>query len=313
MAAFGAWLAYTAFDTHQHSDFGSVWFGAKALLDGRNPYLLIGRGLEFEQWPLLYPAPALVSAIPFSVFSERTATMIFVAVSSFLLAVGVTKHGWHLLPLFLTEAYISAAKLGQWSILFAAALCLPGLAALAIVKPQSAIPVLLHAARATTWKAAVGGAVLLLGASFALMPDWPQFWWANFRATDNMEPPILRAGGFLLVLALLKWTRPESWLLLATACLPQSWGWYGTLALFTIPRDFRESLALVLTAGIGMLIGAILMPPNPGEAGFYSWTGGVIVISVYLPCLLLILLRRNDGPVPLWLRVLAGTRPPAQR
>ena len=313
MAAYGAWLAYAAFDTHQHSDFGSVWFGARALLEGRNPYLLVGRGLEFEQWPLIYPGPALVSAIPFAAFTERAATMVFVGVSSFLLALGVTRRGWHLLPLFITEAYISSAKLGQWSILFAAALCLPWLAALAVAKPQAAIPVLLHATKSTTWKAALAGAVVLIASSFAFMPDWPQFWWANLKGVENMEPPILRAGGFLLVLALLKWTRPEAWLLLATACLPQSWGWYGTLSLFTIPRTIKESLALVLAAAAGLLIGAALMPPNLGERGFYSWAGGVVVISVYLPCLVLVLLRRNDGEAPIWLRAVAGVRRANQR
>src|SRR5665213_3673427 len=118
----GMAFAYHCFHAQKHSDFGAVWFGAKAMLQHRNPYELIGHGLEFDHWPLLYPAPALVAAIPFAVFSERTATMIFVGLSTFALAMAVTRNSWHLLPLFITESYTSSARLGQWSILITAAL-----------------------------------------------------------------------------------------------------------------------------------------------------------------------------------------------
>ena len=182
IAAAAAWIAFDAFESQQHSDFGSAWFGAKAMLEGRNPYELIGRGREFEQWPLLYPAPALVVALPFTLVGEREATIAFVGLSTFLLAYGATRKGWHLLPMFLTDAFVSSAKLGQWSIVFAAAIFFPQLAALSASKPQAALPVVLAATdrKAIVW--ALAGGLGLVAISLALFPSWPSAWLANVRA-----------------------------------------------------------------------------------------------------------------------------------
>ena len=48
-----------------HTDFGMLWFGARALFHGLDPYPLIGPGREFSYtWPLIYPLPAVVSVMP---------------------------------------------------------------------------------------------------------------------------------------------------------------------------------------------------------------------------------------------------------
>lgn len=97
-----------------HTDFGMVWFGAKAMIRGENPYMLIGPGRVFDyRWPLLYPATALVAAIPLSVLTEHVAAVIFIAISSGLLAFAVTKNGWHLLPLFLADPFVIACEAGS--------------------------------------------------------------------------------------------------------------------------------------------------------------------------------------------------------
>jgi hypothetical protein len=231
--------------------------------------------------------------------------MAFVALSTFLLAYGATRKGWHLLPMFLTDAFVSSARLGQWSILFAAVIFFPRLAALSAGKPQAAFPVVLAATdrKAIVW--ALAGGLGLVAISFALFPSWPAAWLANVRASQNMQPPVMRIGGFLLFASLARWRRPEAWLLLATACMPQAWGWYGTLALFTIPRTFVESALLALVASAGALIGAALMPAAAGEAAFYSWVGAVLVLSVYLPCLVIVLRMPNAGESPWLIRQVA--------
>jgi hypothetical protein len=305
IAVGGMMLAYNGFHVQKHSDFGAVWFGAQAMLQHRNPYALIGHGLEFDHWPLLYPAPALVAAIPFAVFSERTATMIFVGISTFALAMGVTRSSWHLLPLFITEPYTSAARLGQWSILLTAALFFPIIAAFSVCKPQSAIPVLFATRRKTAFVATLAGGAALLLVSFILMPRWPEFCLANIRAATGMRAPITYRGGLLVLLALFRWRRPESWLILSMACMPQAWGWYGTLALLTIPATFAESVALAGAIAIGGWIGAVTMPPISSADSFFGWAGSLIVFSVYLPVTLIVLLRKNEGPYPLWLSTIA--------
>ena len=112
-----------------HSDFGMVWFGARALLGHSDPYSLIGPGKTFNyDWPLIYPVPALVAALPLAALSEQWATTFFVGISTWLLAFGITRDGWYRIPLFTTGAFIASAQLGQWSILFTAALFIPALA-----------------------------------------------------------------------------------------------------------------------------------------------------------------------------------------
>jgi hypothetical protein len=50
-------------------DVDQLWFAARALLDGRNPYDLIGPGREFDyHWQLYYPLPAVLLLTPLAPF-----------------------------------------------------------------------------------------------------------------------------------------------------------------------------------------------------------------------------------------------------
>lgn len=150
---------------------------------------------------------------------------------------------------------------------------------------------------------AVAGAAVLLPLSFFLSPSWFGSWSSELRLTRNMEPPIVRFGGFLVLLVLLRWRRPESWMLLVLACLPQSWGWYGTLPLFTIPTSVFEALFLAGAATFGSWIGAFIMPKPASAQQLYAWAGSLIVFTIYLPAVLLILRRPNVGDGPGWMRL----------
>jgi hypothetical protein len=285
-----------------HTDFGMLWFAARALGRGVDPYPLIGPGRAFDYaWPLIYPVPAVVAVMPLAFFDEATAATVFVAVSSGLLAFGLTRDGWYRLPLFISEAFLSSARLGQWSILLTAGLFLPCLAVFAIAKPQSSIPVIAGStSRRTLYFALAGGLVLMLTGTL-MQPHWMMEWIAGVRNARHMEPPITRLAGFLVLLLLLRWRRPESWLVLTLACLPQSWGWYGTLPLFTVPSTFAQSVFLAATAVIGGNIAAMMMPSNPSPDEFYYWAGSVVVLTIYLPVVVLILRRPNTMPLPGWM------------
>jgi len=108
------------------ADFSVAWFGASALMNGGNPYALVGPGRIYDwEWPLLYPVTALVPVIPFTLLSEQVAALSFIGLSTFLLVWGTTTKSWHLLPIFVSEAFASSARLAQWSILMTAALFIP--------------------------------------------------------------------------------------------------------------------------------------------------------------------------------------------
>jgi hypothetical protein len=284
-----------------HSDFGMVWYGARALLRHVDPYLVIGPGKPFDyEWPLIYPGTALVAAMPLTILTESWATTVFVGLSTWLLAFGLTRDGWYRLPLFTTSAFIASAQLGQWSILFTAALFLPQILFFSIAKPQASIAILAATRERRGILAAVAGSLFLLAVSLILSPHWITSWIDAVARTTQMEPPIARFGGLAVLVVLLRWRRPETWLLLVLAASPQSWGWYGTLPIFTIPKNFGESVFLAATALVGAWYADNVLNPTTID-GLVSSVGTVIVMTIYLPAALLILRRKNEGPSPLWL------------
>jgi hypothetical protein len=292
-----------------HTDFGMLWFGARSLFHGMDPYPLIGPGRAFNYtWPLIYPLPAVISVMPLAGFAESVAATLFVGLSSALLSFGLSRDGWYRMPLFISEAFLSSARLGQWSILLTAALFLPWLAIFAIAKPQSSIPVLAGSTSRRPIAFAIAGGVVLLAISTVLQPHWIAEWFAGVRNARHMEPPITRFAGFLVLLVLLRWRRPESWLVLSLACLPQSWGWYGTLPLFTVPATFGQAVFLAGVAVVGGNVAAMVIPAHPTANGFYYWAGSVVMITIYLPSVILILRRPNEGPLPAWMDVFRGQR-----
>lgn len=304
LGVFGALLILHQYGSKPgyHTDFGMLWFGARALINGLDPYPLIGPGRAFNYgWTLIYPLPGVVSIVPLSFFEERTAATLFVAISTALLAFGLTRDGWYRLPIFISEAFLSSAKLGQWSILLTAALFLPWLGIFAIAKPQSSLPVIAGSASRSVVVFAVAGGIVLFSISILLQPHWIAEWLAGVRNARHMEPPITRLAGFMVLLVLLKWRRPESWLVLTLACLPQSWGWYGTLPLFTVPSSFAQAVFLAGVAAVGGNIATMAMPANMSPDGFFYWAGSVVVITIYLPVVILILRRPNVGPGPAWM------------
>src|SRR5687768_6262295 len=73
------------------SDFDQVWLGATALLNGADPYVLMGPGMVFHMdYPVLYPLTAFVAAMPFTILPQGLATLAFIFVSTFLMAYGIT-------------------------------------------------------------------------------------------------------------------------------------------------------------------------------------------------------------------------------
>jgi hypothetical protein len=279
-----------------------VWFGARAALAGRNPYELIGPGREFDYtWKLLYPMPALVAVVPLSILREQLAATVFVTVSAGLLAFGMTRDNLRLLPMLVTEAFVSSCRLGQWSLIVTASLFFPLLGVLTAVKPQSTIPILVSSRWKKSWVAAIVGSVLLLTLSFVVQPHWIDSWMHNVQTSSSMKPPVARFGGFLILLVLIRWRRPESWLIATFACLPQSVGWYGTLPLLTVPGSLVESLILAGTSALGVYFGGYFMPDSKSLNDAFDWAGGVIVLTVYLPAVIMVLRRTNESVPPVWL------------
>lgn len=288
------------------TDFGMMWFGARAMLDGQNPYELVGPGLQFDWvYPLLYPGTALVAGIPFAWLSENAASVAFVGVSSLLFSYGITRSSWHLLPLLASEAFRQSVMAAQWSLILTAALFLPWLAGLVSVKPQTGAAVLASTSRTGLMAAGIGTLALLV-VSLVLIPSWPMDWLALIQGpTEHMRPRVLAPGGILVLLLLTRWRRPEAWLIIALACLPQTLASYSLLMLLTVASTFREAGVLVLISTVGGYADPYLVAGQPTADELYQLLANVEVATAFLPATLLVMRRPNTGEGPAWLVALA--------
>ena len=64
------------------ADLDQLWFGARTLLEGGNPYDAIGPGKALSwPWKLYYPLPAMLAVVPLAPFPITVARVLFAAVS----------------------------------------------------------------------------------------------------------------------------------------------------------------------------------------------------------------------------------------
>lgn len=282
-------------------DFGQVWFAARMLLHGTNPYPLVGPHLAYDwPWPLLYPLPAGVIAIPFAPLPLPWASVAFMALVGAAFGWALSAHGYG--PIFgLFSASVHyAAETAQWSPLFAAATVVPWLGMFFIAKPT--IGAAMFVARPSWWP--VLGAVVFGGIAFLVVPTWPRDWLdavhRNNQAWLPHHPyqiPALLPGGFLVLLALTRWRRPEARMLVALACVPQTPLQYEAVPLLLIPRTFWQSALLVgLSYAQHQTLQLITPEHGTPQPEYMDMSGMLVVLFLYLPCTLMVLRRPNERP-----------------
>ncbi|HEY8165702.1 MAG TPA: hypothetical protein VIF83_09140 [Gemmatimonadaceae bacterium] len=290
--------------TWHPSDFGMIWFGARALLHGANPYGLVGPGMQYDfPWTVNYPATSFVVALPLTPFSEVVATFLFVAISAALLAYGISEKGWGRLPIFLSWPFILAALVGQWSPIVSAAFLLPAVGWIVVAKPNLGLAVLASTSSSRLLKIAAIGGVALTAVAFALFPSWPRAWLSVVASQHHFFAPVTRIGGFAILLALLRWRRPEARLIVALACVPQTNSWYEAVPVMLVASTYREALALSLISLLGYVIPPYVMTAR-NEVEFNSQMGSLMVAICYLPATIMVLRRKNEGELPPWVLML---------
>ena len=135
--------------------------------------------------------------------------------------------------------------------------------------------------------------------------SWVGDWVTALRDTSHIDAPITRLGGPLIALVLLRWRRAEAWLVAALACVPQTPGPYEALPLFLVALTLRQSAVLAyLTYAVFFLAGAFQR-----DASVQAWMaacGRLEVFLLYLPCVVMVLRRPNEGALPTWLAWPAG-------
>ena len=292
-----AYLAWPGVGVVGASDFNQLWYAARALLAGGNPYAAVGPGRAFDwPFPLFYPLPAVLVAVPFTVLGPAHASMLFSGITAALLVWVLTRSAPYRLAAVLSFSFYYATAISQWSPILIASVLIPSLGFLLVVKPTIGLALWLYKPH---WQAVAGGTLLLL-ISFVVRPEWPMEWVQTFGAGTHIRGPITTLGGPLILFALLRWRRPEARLLVALACVPHTTLLYEVLPLFLVPASWTQSLVLVALNWVAQIV-VITMQPYATLADRARMSATVSVALLYLPCLIMVLRRPNEGDVPAWI------------
>jgi len=186
----------------------------------------------------------------------------------------------------------------QWSPLFAAALLLPALLPVAVVKPQLGV-VLALAGRWRVRELAVVASFLLL--SVVLLPSWP-LQWIRQGKLDQYEGriPILVGAGVLLASCLFLWRSGRGRLVLGMSLIGQRY-FYDQLLLFLVPKNVVEMIVLLSTswAGAAACYGLGWYVPVSGVQDPRVWHA--TIATIFLPCLVMV-----------WMEKARASRSPAE-
>jgi hypothetical protein len=296
--AFG--FLYNSYLSHpsRTSDFANVWFGAKMMLQGTSPYSF---RIFNNGFPTLYPATSFVYGIPFTLFTERNASLIFVTLSALLMTYGITSDSWHRVPMLASAAFLDSVMAAQFTIVLTAALFLPWLSFLAPIKPQCGLPVLAASRARWVLMLAASAFMLVLAISFLLLPGWPRDWLANLRTAPYERAPIFSPVGWVVSLLLLRWRRREAWLVLVSALLPQTFMWYGSLMLLTVANTYREACVLSAVSTFGFAIASYALYRGGEHVLLLTYT--IYICSTYVACTIAVLRRPNEGELPAWMKL----------
>jgi len=284
-----AWVAYLrSTDAAAPSDLAPVIWGAKAWLSGEDPFQAVAHSPVWNGG-LLYPFTAVLPLIPFSWIPEFVLNVLWVSTSAGFLTWMIAKRGISpAIVMLISPPMIHAVNTSQWTpLLLAAALSSWGGALLAC-KPTTALWLFAFRPR---WQH-LAGATIVLGLSLVLWPAWPLAWRAILGKAVYTIWPLMIPGGPLVLLALLRWRRPEARLLAAMVCVPHTMLIYETLPLFLIPQTWLEAGVLWFGCAAAVTLHAALAPYQTAT-DWVTMSGRLIVWCVYLPALIMVLRRRE--------------------
>ena len=264
-------------------DFGPVWFAGRAILHGVNPYPLVGPGRAFAfNWPLVYPLPAGVAAIPLTPLPMAWASVVFCAIGGACFAYALLENGYAPLLGFFAFGMRHAAEAGQWSPILAASLIAAGVPVGCQTDARYGV---LRRAPELGGRSPVRSSSA--GLAFAAQPGW--------SASPKRSPRPARRGyrrartrhrcnsrGVLALLCLTRWRRPAR-LVAALACVPQSMIPYETLPLYLVPRTWRESASLAVLSYVWLLLLWWRLPSSPAFEEIVVVGGPLLIALITRP------------------------------
>ena len=267
------------------TDFDLLYHSAVTLTDGTNPYRSTPSHLKY---PLFYPLPAVLVAVPFTALPITLARPGFDIAVGWIFAYALWRHAPYALLAVLSGAYIFAMRAGQTTPLVVAASLIPVLGFLLTVKPNTGLACWI----ARPSRLAVIGGLVLFILTLVLVPSWPLDWWAAIQQqSGHIRSPILRPFGWVLLLAALRWRTSGGRLLLALAVIPQNTLPHELLPLVLIPGNAVEMGVFVVGSWIAVAFTSVGQEHATSLPGLVTEVWPVLLLSVYLPALFMVLRR----------------------
>jgi hypothetical protein len=217
-------------------DFDYLWAGGRAVWQGVDPYLAIQEHVSAGRLktPYYYPATAAVLLAPFGLLSRHMAVSLFTAIGMALLCSSITGYRrWMLLspPAIQSVLFGIVVSLAHGRHRISMARVRVGREA----QHRAGLVRDLAIALAGLWWADRVGHLV------SALPSWPADWYAALRGAPHYEPPLLRAGGFILLLAWCRWRTAEGRLLGFMAVIPHTTTFYELLLpLLLIPQTKKQ-------------------------------------------------------------------------
>jgi hypothetical protein len=267
------------------ADFGRALRDSRDLLAGRDPY-------RYPPGPyaIPYPLPAALVAMPLAWLPDVMAGSVFFGLSAMLLAFGILRSDeeWRL-AMLLSWSFVYAFLWVQWTPLVCALWFLPGLAAMMLIKPHIALPVLVMGDfrrrffEHREWKWLIPPAVLMV-VSLVWYPSWPLVWRAQLATYQGISPPLLSLplGPFVLV-SLIAWRDRRAWLLVVLAMMPQRMV-YDQLPIMLVAASPRQLWILIAASWINC---AIFFRSN-GWSGVPMGWQNFLLATLYLPAVAMV-------------------------
>lgn len=276
---------------HISSDLDAVILGARSLWRGTDPYR---DSWEWTSpgwpWPLTYPAPALIAALPLAPLPMVMGRAVFVALSVSFLALALTREKWWPMLLLCSGSVVHAVTVAQWGPLLTAGSLLPGMGWVLACKPNLGLSLWLGS---RDWLTARRIALQVAAAAIVgtiVLPGWIR----GFADGVGHSPHIsllLRPFGWVLLLALLCWRDPAARLVLALAAVPQAASFADSVPLLLVARTRGEAIVMTGASLAGYVLWSVSATPRGTYEAIVAHGWPFVLVGGYLPALCVVLRR----------------------
>lgn len=261
--------------------------GARRVLRGQHNIYAEPYAPYASRYALSYPLTTSFLVLPLAPLRPQTAAALFVALTTGVSAFMLSRKRFDDLLLFASAPAVFAWCWAQWSPL----LLIQGLGAWTFIfgigKPQAAA--VMFAFRPNRRGLAI--AVVCALATLAWSPTWPLDWLrGSFRVPGEVSEhagALFAPGGFLLLLAALRWRDPRARLLLALTIIPNRLAFYDQLFLGLVPETLKRKIVWLACTWIAAAGWEIARQISGGEARFAL--EALLVVLVYGPTLVFVL------------------------